>query len=136
MDQYPLVIAVAGYLTVLLQVAFPFVLFGRLKYPVLAMLLGMHLGIAVLMGLPLFSGAMIIADAVFLPDRFYTSLPPLLRRAARRCGLPARAPRQGTGFVSVPAQGGHPESREERDPVTRPARGRGAASPSGPAVTE
>jgi hypothetical protein len=30
----------------------------------------MNLGIAVLMGLPLFSGAMIVADAVFLPDRF------------------------------------------------------------------
>ncbi|MEU8454681.1 HTTM domain-containing protein [Streptomyces griseoaurantiacus] len=135
-DQYPLVMAVFGYLTVLTQVAFPFVLFGRLKYPVLTVLLGMHLAIAVVLGLPLFSGTMIIADAVFLPDRFYTSLPPLLRRAARRCGLPARAPRQGTGFVSVPAQGGHPESREERDPVTRPARGRGAPSPSGPAVTE
>ncbi|WP_333769382.1 hypothetical protein [Streptomyces sp. IBSBF 2435] len=27
----------------------------------------MHLGIAVLMGLPLFSAAMIVADAAFLP---------------------------------------------------------------------
>ena len=80
-DGQPLLVAVACYLTVLVQVAFPFVLFGRLKYPVLAMLLGMHLGIAVLMGLPLFSGAMIVADAVFLPDRFYRSLGRLWRRA-------------------------------------------------------
>ncbi|CAM5669789.1 hypothetical protein SBADM41S_06647 [Streptomyces badius] len=38
-DEQVLAIAVVGYLTVLLQVAFPFVLFGRLKYPVLTMLL-------------------------------------------------------------------------------------------------
>jgi hypothetical protein len=81
-DQHALVIAVAGYLTVLLQVAFPFVLFGRLKYSVLIMLLGMHVGIAVMLGLPFFSGAMIIADAVFLPDRFYLRLRDLCRRVA------------------------------------------------------
>ncbi|MEU5344893.1 HTTM domain-containing protein [Streptomyces sp. NPDC020766] len=82
-DEHDVLITVACYLTVLLQVAFPFVLFGRLKYPVLTMLLGMHLGIAVLMGLPLFSGAMIVADAVFLPDGFYRSLGQLLRRIGR-----------------------------------------------------
>jgi hypothetical protein len=42
----------------------------------------MHIGIAVLLGLPLFSGAMIVADAVFLPDRV------LLRVA--RAGLRSR----------------------------------------------
>ncbi|WP_434099522.1 HTTM domain-containing protein [Streptomyces sviceus] len=103
-DEHDVLIAVACYLTVLLQVAFPFVLFGRLKYPVLTMLLGMHLGIAVLMGLPLFSGAMIIADAVFLPDRFYRSLGRLWPRTGRRpdarktvtspSGEPARVPSQ------------------------------------------
>ncbi|MFD3332085.1 HTTM domain-containing protein [Streptomyces sp. NPDC058700] len=86
-DDFPMAIAMAGYVTVLLQVAFPFVLFGRLKYPVLAALLGMHLGIAVLMGLPLFSGAMVIADAVFLPDRFFTSMARLGRRAAQLTGV-------------------------------------------------
>ncbi|KOX05386.1 deoxyribonuclease HsdR [Streptomyces sp. NRRL B-3648] len=95
LDQYPLVMSVVGYLTVLTQVAFPFVLFGRLKYPVLILLLGMHIAIAVVLGLPLFSGTMIIADAVFLPDRFYTFLPHLLRRTARRCSVPAPVPRQG-----------------------------------------
>ncbi|MFF1717591.1 HTTM domain-containing protein [Streptomyces sviceus] len=105
-DEHDVLIAVACYLTVLLQVAFPFVLFGRLKYPVLTMLLGMHLGIAVLMGLPLFSGAMIIADAVFLPDRFYRSPGRLWPRTSRRpdagktaaapSGEPARVPSQST----------------------------------------
>ncbi|MEY2247423.1 HTTM domain-containing protein [Streptomyces sp. BF23-18] len=73
-DGHAVLMAVVGYLTVLVQVAFPFVLFGRLKYPVLALMLGMHAGIAVFLGLPLFSGAMIIADTVFLPDRFFLRL--------------------------------------------------------------
>ncbi len=90
-DSHAVLITIVGYLTVLLQVAFPFVLFGRLKYPVLAMLLGMHLGIALFLGLPLFSGAMIIADAVFLPDRFFRSLTRLRRASGRRVAdRPAR----------------------------------------------
>ncbi|WP_051754060.1 HTTM domain-containing protein [Streptomyces achromogenes] len=133
MDQYPIVIAAVGYLTVLTQVAFPFVLFGRLKYPVLVMLLSMHAGIAVLLGLPLFSGAMLIADAVFLPDRFYAFLPHLLRRGTRRGGV--RTPRQGTGLGCVPVQGGHPDGPEEYRPVSRPASGRGGQAPSGPTGT-
>lgn len=101
-DQFPLLIAIAGYMTVLLQVGFPFVLFGRLKYPVLVMLLGMHIGIAVLMGLPLFSGAMIVADAVFLPDRFYMFLPRLWRQ---RTGMRRPAAGRAAASGSVPPQG-------------------------------
>jgi hypothetical protein len=83
-----MLIAAATYLTVLVQVAFPFALFGRLKYAVLAMLLCMHVGIAVLLGLPIFSGAVLVADAVFLPDRFYTSLGRVWRsRPFRRAGF-------------------------------------------------
>lgn len=82
----PILIAVVSYLTVLLQVAFPFVLFSRIKYVVLTMLLAMHLSIAVLMGLPLFSGIMIVADAVFLPDRFYGFLVQRWRQRAFRRG--------------------------------------------------
>ncbi|WP_262059491.1 HTTM domain-containing protein [Streptomyces sp. STR69] len=103
-DEHTALIAIACYLTVLLQVAFPFVLFGRLKYPVLTMLLGMHLGIAVLMGLPLFSGAMIIADAAFLPDRFYRSLGRLLPRTSRGPdALKTAAPPSGEPAL-VPSQ--------------------------------
>jgi hypothetical protein len=79
-DSQQMLVAVVSYLTVLVQVAFPFVLFGRLKYVFVTILLGMHLGIAVLLGLPLFSGAMIVADAVFLPDRFYRFLGRTWRR--------------------------------------------------------
>ncbi|MFF5723537.1 HTTM domain-containing protein [[Kitasatospora] papulosa] len=103
-DQYPTAIAVASYVTVLLQVAFPFVLFGRLKYPVLAMLLGMHIGIAVLMGLPLFSGAMIVADAAFLPDGFYMLLSRSARRMAARVGLRRHSSSARPGSRAVPPQ--------------------------------
>ncbi|MFD8884294.1 HTTM domain-containing protein [Streptomyces erythrochromogenes] len=127
-DQYPTVIAIASYVTVLLQVAFPFVLFGRLKYPVLTVLLGMHIGIAVLLGLPLFSGAMIVADAVFLPDRFYAFLPRLWRRTGRR----AEAWRPGTGraagSASVPAQGRPGEAGSAHGPTPAGQRGTSLAT--------
>lgn len=118
-DEYTVLIAIVGYMTVLLQVAFPFVLFGRLKYPVLALLLGMHIGIGVLMGLPLFSGAMIIADAAFLPDRFYTALPRLWRRAAQRTGLWRPAPGRPGGSGTVPSQGrpGVPSQKQQVVPA-------------------
>ncbi|MGW0751555.1 HTTM domain-containing protein [Streptomyces sp. NPDC002587] len=120
-DEYPMVIAIASYMTVLLQVAFPFVLFGRLKYPVLAVLLGMHIGIAVLLGLPLFSGAMIVADAVFLPDRFYAFLPRLWRRAARRTGTWRPVPSRTAESASVPPQGrpSEPSSEHRATPAVQ-----------------
>ncbi|MFJ2174051.1 HTTM domain-containing protein [Streptomyces sp. NPDC087851] len=104
-DGHMMLIAIVSYLTVLLQVAFPFVLFGRLKYPVLAMLLGMHVGIGVMMGLPLFSGAMIIADAAFLPDRFYLSLGNLWRRTPRPTET-TEPGSSGEGTPMVPPQPG------------------------------
>lgn len=73
-DSHHLLAAVVGYATVLVQVAFPFTVFSRLKYVVLCVLLGMHAGIAVLLGLPMFSGAMIVADAVFLSDSLITRI--------------------------------------------------------------
>ncbi|MFE9428297.1 HTTM domain-containing protein [Kitasatospora sp. NPDC006697] len=106
LDSHQIFVAVASYLTVLLQVAFSFVLFGRLKYIVLVTLLGMHAGIAVLLGLPLFSGAMIVADAVFLPDRFYESLGQLWRRTVRRDAALGRAPFSGADAPLVPPQTG------------------------------
>lgn len=107
-DSHPLFIAAASYLTVLIQVAFPFALFSRLKYVILAMLLGMHLGIAALMGLPLFSAAMIVADAAFLPDRFYRSAGRLCRSATAR--LLRRAPAADPPRTAlVPPQAGSAE---------------------------
>jgi hypothetical protein len=86
-DSEQMLVAVVSYLTVLVQVAFPFVLFGRLKYVFVTILAIMHLSIAVLLGLPLFSGAMIVADAAFLPDRFYRFLGWTWRRTFSRAAL-------------------------------------------------
>ncbi|MFD8786944.1 HTTM domain-containing protein [Kitasatospora sp. NPDC059599] len=57
-----------SYGTVVLQVAFPFTLLDRrVKNVLLAVMVLEHVGIAVVLGLPVFSLAMIAADAVFLP---------------------------------------------------------------------
>ncbi|MEU6877520.1 HTTM domain-containing protein [Streptomyces sp. NPDC046712] len=64
-------VMVLTYGTVLIQVAFPFALFNRkVKNVLLVAMILEHAGIAVLLGLPLFSLAMISADAVFLPTAF------------------------------------------------------------------
>ncbi|MCJ1678633.1 HTTM domain-containing protein [Streptomyces sp. APSN-46.1] len=65
------VVMLLSYGTVAVQVAFPFTLFNRrLKNVLLAVMMLEHAGIAVLLGLPFFSMAMIAADAVFLPTGF------------------------------------------------------------------
>jgi Vitamin K-dependent gamma-carboxylase len=116
-DNYPLLLAAVGHLTVLVQVAFPFALFSRLKYVVLVMLLGMHLGIAVLLGLPVFSAAMIVADAAFLPDRFYRAA----ARTARRALIRLHNPRSMTSSPPVPVVPSQPGEARRRgsgdDPV-------------------
>lgn len=66
-----LMVMVLTYGTVLVQVAFPFTLFNRrVKNVLLVAMIGEHAGIALLLGLPFFSMAMIAADAVFLPTVF------------------------------------------------------------------
>jgi predicted DCC family thiol-disulfide oxidoreductase YuxK len=82
--------ALVGYVTVLVQAGFPFIVFApRLKYPALAVLVMMHLSIAVLLGLPFFSAIMLVSDAVFLPDRFWLG-------AVRRLLGPSYARGMGT----------------------------------------
>ncbi|MFD8814883.1 HTTM domain-containing protein [Streptomyces sp. NPDC059627] len=59
------------YGTVIVQVAFPFTLFNRrVKNVLLAAMMTEHAVIAVVLGLPFFSLAMIAADSVFLPASF------------------------------------------------------------------
>ncbi|WP_211270782.1 HTTM domain-containing protein [Streptomyces yerevanensis] len=63
------------YGTVVVQVAFPFTLFNRrVKNVLLAAMITEHAVIAVVLGLPFFSLAMIAADAVFLPTSFLRRL--------------------------------------------------------------
>ncbi|MGW6415052.1 HTTM domain-containing protein [Streptomyces sp. NPDC055055] len=64
-----------SYGTVIVQVAFPFTLFNRrVKNVLLVAMMLEHAGIALLLGLPVFSLAMISADAVFLPTAFLVAL--------------------------------------------------------------
>ncbi|MER7970042.1 HTTM domain-containing protein [Streptomyces sp. NPDC096080] len=80
------------YGTVIVQVAFPFTLFDRrVKNVLLALMMVEHAVIAVVLGLPFFSLAMIAADAVFLSTSFLRRLGALAARA--RGGLAARGPR-------------------------------------------
>jgi hypothetical protein len=94
------------YGTVAVQVAFPFTLFHRrVKNVLLTAMIIDHFAIAVILGLPFFSLAMIAADAVFLPTSF-------LRRLG---GWAARARARWTGRRSrttVPAPRA-PESAED-----------------------
>ncbi|WP_308312673.1 HTTM domain-containing protein [Streptomyces sp. ISL-11] len=86
-----IVVLLLSYGTVAVQVAFPFTLLNRrVKNVLLALMMAEHLGIAVTLGLPFFSLAMIVADAVFLPTSFLRRLGALVGRAGGRL-LPARA---------------------------------------------
>ncbi|KIF72085.1 membrane protein [Streptomyces sp. AcH 505] len=68
-------VMLVSYGTVIVQVAFPFTLFNRrVKNVLLVAMMLEHAGIAVLLGLPFFSLAMIAADAVFLPTGFLRRL--------------------------------------------------------------
>jgi hypothetical protein len=83
-----------SYGTVMLQVAFPFTLAHRkIKNVLLTVMIFEHLGIAVLLGIPFFSLAMVACDAVFLPTAFLMALGARCRRLPRPRRTAARWPR-------------------------------------------
>ncbi|MGW6398851.1 HTTM domain-containing protein [Streptomyces sp. NPDC055134] len=80
-----LMVMLVSYGTVAVQVAFPFTLFNRrVKNVLLVAMMCEHAAIAVLLGLPFFSLAMIAADAVFLPTSFLKRLGGWVARARGR----------------------------------------------------
>ncbi|MFE0641196.1 HTTM domain-containing protein [Streptomyces sp. NPDC058877] len=90
------------YGTVVVQVAFPFTLFNRkVKNVLLVMMMAEHAGIAVLLGLPVFSLAMISADAVFLPTTFLVALGAWVTKGKDRL---LRRPSTGSPAEPVPEQ--------------------------------
>ncbi|MBH5336003.1 HTTM domain-containing protein [Streptomyces pactum] len=100
-------VMVLTYGTVIVQVAFPFTVFNRrIKNVLLAVMVMEHIGIAVLMGLPFFSLAMIAADAVFLPTVFLLWLGGRMRRVTDR--LRPRTPAATTVPATYGGRGGHP----------------------------
>ncbi|MDO0926766.1 HTTM domain-containing protein [Streptomyces sp. TG1A-8] len=79
------IMMVVTYGTVMVQVAFPFTLFNRrVKNVLLVLMMTEHAVIAVVLGLPFFSLAMIAADAVFLPTSFLRRLGGWTARARGR----------------------------------------------------
>ncbi|MET9391791.1 HTTM domain-containing protein [Streptomyces sp. NPDC006624] len=103
------VVMLVTYGTVLVQVAFPFTLLNRrVKNVLLALMITEHAVIAVVLGLPFFSLAMIAADAVFLPTAFLRRLggrtararDGLLRRA-RRAPIPGQRTRESPRTTHV-----------------------------------
>lgn len=118
-------IMLLGYGTVIVQVAFPFTLFNRrLKNVLLTIMIIDHASIAVIMGLPFFSAAMISADLVFLPTIFLvwvgaraTGLKNLLLGrlpgTAPPVGREPGRPEAGTPDPAIPAQAGAAEAHAD-----------------------
>ncbi|GGQ47488.1 HTTM domain-containing protein [Streptomyces mutabilis] len=118
------------YGTVAVQVAFPFTLFNRrVKNVLLVAMMTEHAVIAVVLGLPFFSLAMIAADAVFLPTSFLRRLGGWVARGrdrlpGRLSGSPAGGPPSGCGdrgTAAVPGPRAHSggSGEEGRVPVTK-----------------
>ena len=99
-----MLLTLAGYVTVFVQVAFPFTVFApKLKYPSLVVLAGMHLSIAVLLGLPFFSLIMLVGDAVFLSDRVWRAVERAAAGPAYAGAVNALTARpQATATLAVP----------------------------------
>ncbi|MGK5530723.1 HTTM domain-containing protein [Streptomyces sp. URMC 129] len=108
----PIVMALT-YGTVFMQVMFPFTLLNRkAKNCLLVLMIGEHIGIAVLLGLPFFSMAMIAMDSVFLPTAFLVWLGSRARRATdpvrrRLRRTPPGAPASAAGAEG--AEGARPD---------------------------
>ena len=110
-----LMVMVITYGTVIVQVAFPFTLFNRrVKNVLVAVMMAEHSAIAVVLGLPFFSLAMITADAVFLPTGFLRWVGSrisaagrgLARRLTRKSGTPGKEPAAASEPYIPPAREG------------------------------
>ncbi|MFD8412588.1 HTTM domain-containing protein [Streptomyces sp. NPDC059650] len=113
------VVMLLTYGTVVLQVAFPFTVFQRrIKNVLLGVMMVEHAGIAVLLGLPFFSLAMIAADAVFLPTGFLTGVGAGVLRVRGRWAAvlsPSPSPSPSALALPAPAGGGEPDSDPDPD---------------------
>jgi hypothetical protein len=85
LSSHGVMVLLVTYGTVAAQVAFPFTLLNRrVKNVLLAFMMTEHAVIAVVLGLPFFSLAMIAADSVFLPTSFLRRLGGWAARARGR----------------------------------------------------
>ncbi|MFI9649075.1 HTTM domain-containing protein [Streptomyces sp. NPDC052040] len=114
LSSHGLAVMLVTYGTVVAQVAFPFTLFNRrVKNVLLVVMMAEHAVIAVVLGLPFFSLAMIAADAVFLPTSFLRRLGGwTLRLRGRLARSGTRIPLPGPRRPRPPAGGpsDHPQA--------------------------
>ncbi|MDV2981477.1 UNVERIFIED_CONTAM: hypothetical protein Q9R71_30330 [Actinomycetes bacterium ARC8] len=77
-------VAIASIGSIVLQVSFPgALLFRWTRIPVLFAMVSFHIGIAILMGLPWFSLAIIGVDAIFIRDVTWSRLANWFKKAAK-----------------------------------------------------
>ncbi|MGA5705622.1 HTTM domain-containing protein [Streptomyces cellulosae] len=118
------VVMLVTYVTVVVQVAFPFTLFNRrVKNVLLTFMILEHTVIAVVLGLPFFSLAMIAADAVFLPTSF------LLRTGRLAARARERLRQGGRGEVAAVPPQRRPEGAPGGPSGGPPAAGTAGAAP-------
>lgn len=122
----PFGVLVVTYFSVFIQLFFPLLLLRRTTRVIgIVGVIGMHAGIAVLMGLPFFSLFIMAGDQVFVRDTTYAAISARLRRAWRRRrgrGAPGaerhtdRHVEQDTGGESTVTAGGGGAPRHQREP--------------------
>ena len=112
-------VTVISWSSIILQMCFPMMLLRRATRVLALIGIGsFHLGIAVLMGLPWFSLAMIAIDAIFIRDRTWKAVSDRVgtvweesRRSGRSPGSPrggdGREPEQAVGLPEQPAASGN-----------------------------
>ncbi|WP_170215040.1 HTTM domain-containing protein [Streptomyces otsuchiensis] len=129
-------VMILTYGTVLIQVAFPFALLNRkVKNVLLAVMIAEHVGIAVLMGLPFFSLAMVAMDIVFLPTAFLVWFGYRARRSfapVTRLTRLTRLRRSGPEHTPEPSDARAGEGAGDSPRGTVPAPRDGAASHGAP----
>lgn len=113
-----LMVMLITYGTVMVQVAFPFTLFNRrVKNVLLVAMMLEHASIAIVLGLPFFSLAMIAADAVFLPTGFLRWLGERIVRSLHRSAAPPEIPAV-PGQLSQGGTGQHAAGPASTEAVT------------------
>lgn len=98
-------VLVVTYFSVFVQLFFPLMLLRRTTRVIaLVGVVGMHLGIAVVMGLPFFSLFIMAGDQIFIRDQTYRAVASRVREAVdrRRLGRRPEKPRQSEAPVTEP----------------------------------
>ncbi len=82
---HPWLLNMAGYIAVLFELAYPALIWGRRsRGPILVIAIALHVGVAVMMGLWLFSLAMLVSHMAFAPPHWLR----WLRVPPDACGAP------------------------------------------------